>query len=299
MHKIEHLRQAYYDYLLLEQGLSSNSRAAYQRDLQHFLDYTEEFSVDFLHITLAQLYHYTQFLFDLGIAPRSIARMLSGLRSFYRFLLLEERITQDPTALLENPKIPQHLPEVLSVEEVERLLSVINLSCIEGLRDHCMIEVLYSCGLRVSELCELKLSDLFFDEGFVRVIGKGNKQRIVPISPQAIQEIRHWLDARSSILPKAGEEEFLFISERRRKRLSRITVFHNIKQYAAMAGIEKVVSPHTFRHTFATHLLEGGASLRAIQVMLGHERIATTEIYTHLDKRFLREQILSHFPRNK
>ena len=204
----------------------------------------------------------------------------------------------DPTELLTTPRLPKHLPEVLTLEEVERILDSIDLSTPEGLRDHCLIELLYSCGLRVSEVCALRLSDLFFDEGFVRVIGKGNKQRVVPISPRAVHEIRNWLDARADIAVKPEDEDVLFVSARRGRHLSRVTVFHNIKLHVAAAGIDKTVSPHTFRHTFATHLLEGGASLRAIQVMLGHEDIGTTEIYTHLDTAYLREQVLEHFPRN-
>lgn len=285
-------------YLLLEQGLSPNSREAYQRDLQRFLDHCQMRGIDPLQAKLADFHHYTYALHDLGLEARSIARMLSGVRSFYRFLQLEGHIEQDPTELLESPRLPKHLPDVLTLEEVEAILAAIDQSKPEGQRDHCLIELLYSCGLRVSEVCELKVSDLFLDEGFVRVTGKGNKQRIVPISPRAIHEIHNWMDARAQIQIKEGEEDFLFLSARRGRHLSRITVFHNIKQYVAKAQVKKDVSPHTFRHTFATHLLEGGASLRAIQVMLGHESIATTEIYTHLDRSLLREQVLQHFPRN-
>lgn len=285
-------------YLLLEQGLSENTRMAYERDLRRFFEYLEERAIDPLTATLPVFHDYTHHLFELGVAARSIARMLSGVRSFYRFLQIDGRIAQDPTELLESPRIPKHLPEVLSVEEVERIMDAINLELPEGQRDHCMLEILYSCGLRVSEICSLRLSDLFLDEGFIRVTGKGDKQRIVPISPRAIKELHHWFDARAEINVKPEDEDFVFVSARRGRHLSRITVFHNLKQYVAAAGIEKEVSPHTFRHTFATHLLEGGASLRAIQVMLGHENIGTTEIYTHLDSRFLRQQVLECFPRN-
>ena len=218
---------------------------------------------------------------------------------FYRFLQLDGEIEQDPTELLESPRIPKHLPEVLTTEEIDRILAAIDQSLPEGQRDHCMIEVLYSCGLRVSEICGLKISDLFLDEGFIRVTGKGNKQRIVPVSPRAIRELHNWFDARRDIAVKPEDEDYVFVSARRGRHVSRITVFHNIKQYVAAAEIQKEVSPHTFRHSFATHLLEGGASLRAIQEMLGHESIGTTEIYTHLDRRFLREQVLEYFPRNK
>ena len=288
----------YEQYLLLEQGLSPNTREAYTRDLRRFLDYAHARGVDALDVDLPLLEDYVHSLFEAGIAARSLARMISSVRSFYRYLQIEGYMGHDPTELLTTPRLPKHLPEVLTLEEVERILDSIDLSTPEGLRDHCLIELLYSCGLRVSEVCALRLSDLFFDEGFVRVIGKGNKQRVVPISPRAVHEIRNWLDARADIAVKPEDEDVLFVSARRGRHLSRVTVFHNIKLHVAAAGIDKTVSPHTFRHTFATHLLEGGASLRAIQVMLGHEDIGTTEIYTHLDTAYLREQVLEHFPRN-
>lgn len=289
----------YKRYILLEQGLSENTRMAYERDVERFLAWLKDEKLDPLFVVLETFHRYTEALFDVGIAPRSIARMLSGVRSFYRFLQLDGYIDQDPTELLESPRLPKHLPEVLTVDEVDRILAAINLELPEGQRDHCMIELLYSCGLRVSEVCSLKLSDLFLDEGFIRVIGKGDKQRIVPISPRAIKELHMWFDTRHEINVKPEDEDIVFVSARRGRHLSRITVFHNIKQYVEAAEITKDVSPHTFRHTFATHLLEGGASLRAIQEMLGHENIGTTEIYTHLDRRMLREQVLEYFPRNK
>lgn len=291
--------ELYKRYILLEQGLSENTRAAYERDVTRFLAWMKDMELDPLTAALDTFHHYSEALFDLGIAPRSIARMLSGVRSFYRYLQLDGFIEQDPTELLESPRIPKHLPEVLTLEEVDAILAAINLELPEGQRDHCMIELLYSCGLRVSEICSLRLSDLFLEEGFIRVIGKGDKQRIVPISPRAVNELHYWFDVRRQIDVKPEDEDIVFVSARRGRHLSRITVFHNIKQYVAAAGITKEVSPHTFRHTFATHLLEGGASLRAIQEMLGHENIGTTEIYTHLDRRFLREQVLEYFPRNK
>lgn len=298
-HEAEALVEKYRLYLLLEQGLSENTRMAYQRDVDRFLEFLAEVNVSVLVVTLPLLHEYTQHLFALGVAARSMARMLSGVRSFYRFLQLDGHIAQDPTELLESPRIPKHLPAVLSLEEVEAILDAIDQSKPEGQRDHALIEVLYSCGLRVSEVCNLKLSDLFLDEGFIRVTGKGDKQRIVPISPRAIHELHNWFDARANIAVKPEDEDFVFVSHARGRHLSRITVFHNIKLYVEAANIDKVVSPHTFRHTFATHLLEGGASLRAIQVMLGHENIGTTEIYTHLDSRFLRQQVLDFFPRNR
>ena len=292
------LLHRYEQYLLLEQGLSANTREAYGRDLRRFLDYIDSRRVDALDVELPLLEDYVQHLHKAGISPRSMARMISGVRSFYRYLQIDGYLGQDPTELLETPRLPKHLPEVLTLDEVERILDAIDLSTVEGQRDRCLIELLYSCGLRVSEVCALRLSDLFFDEGFVRVIGKGDKQRVVPISPRAVHEIHNWLDARADIAVKPEDEDVLFVSARRGLRLSRVTVFHNIKLHVAAAGIEKSVSPHTFRHTFATHLLEGGASLPAIQAMLGHEDIGTTEIYTHLDTAYLREQVLEHFPRN-
>ena len=293
------LLHRYEQYLLLEQGLSANTREAYGRDLRRFLDYIDSRGVDALDVELPLLEDYVQHLHKAGIAPRSMARMISGVRSFYRYLQIDGYLGQDPTELLETPRLPKHLPEVLTLDEVERILDAIDLSTVEGQRDRCLIELLYSCGLRVSEVCALRLSDLFFDEGFVRVIGKGDKQRVVPISPRAMHEVHNWLDARADIAVKPEDEDVLFVSARRGRRLSRVTVFHNIKQHVAAAGIDKSVSPHTFRHTFATHLLEGGASLPAIQAMLGHEDIGTTEIYTHLDSAYLRQQVLEHFPRNR
>lgn len=289
----------YRQYILLEQGLSSNTRDAYERDVERFLDWCESEGRDVLTADLALLHQYTEALYATDAAASSIARMLCGVRSFFRFLQLDGLIAQDPSELLESPRLPRHLPTVLSVEEIDRIKAAINLEKPEGQRDHCIIEVLYSCGLRVSEVCSLRLSDLFLAEGFIRVIGKGNKQRIVPISPAAVEEIGWWLDIRRTIDVIPEDEDILFVSLTRRKRLTRVAVFRNIRIYAGQAEISKEVSPHTFRHSFATHLLEGGASLRAIQMMLGHEKISTTEIYTHLDRRFLREQVLNCFPRNR
>lgn len=289
----------YKRYILLEQGLSDNTRIAYEHDVERFLEWlADDGGLDPCAVSLEDLHRYTAALHDIGIAPRSLARMLSGVRSFYRFMQLDGHIAQDPTELLESPRVPKHLPEVLTLEEVDRILAAIDQSLPEGVRDHCMIEVLYSCGLRVSEICSLRLSDLFLDEGFIRVIGKGNKERIVPISDRAVTELRGWFDARREIDVKPEDEDIVFVSARRGRHLSRVTVFHNIKMYVERAEITKEVSPHTFRHTFATHLLEGGASLVAIQQMLGHEKLSTTEIYTHLDRRYLRAQVLEHFPRN-
>lgn len=292
------LLEKYQRYLLLERGLSQNTREAYLHDVERFLEFVESNELQVTSLTLNDLHRFSWLLYDLGISARSIARIHSGVRSFYRFLLIDGYTETDPTELLESPKIGKHLPEVLSTEEIDRILSVIDLSMPEGQRDRCVIELLYSCGLRVSELCALKLTDLYLDEGFLRVTGKGSKQRLVPISDRAVRELRLWFVDRNTIEPKEGEEDYVFISHRRRKHLSRITVFHNIKVYAEQAGVVKTISPHTFRHSFATHLLEGGANLRAIQAMLGHESIATTEVYTHIDRSYLREQVLAHFPRN-
>lgn len=289
----------YKSYITLEQGLSNNTREAYLHDVEKLFTYFEDEKIDFLKVELEHFHSFAAALMDVGIGERSIARILSGIRSFYKFLVLDGYLEQDPTELLESPKIGKHLPEVLSVEEIDAIEGVIDVSTPEGQRDRAAIEMLYSCGLRVSELCNLLLSDLFLDEGFLRVTGKGNKQRLVPISERAIRELKAWFAFRDSINIKPGEEDYVFISAARKKHLSRITVFHNIKVYAEQAGIQKTISPHTFRHSFATHLLEGGANLRAIQTMLGHESISTTEIYTHIDRRFLRDQILQHFPRNQ
>ena len=289
----------YKSYITLEQGLSNNTREAYLHDVEKLLTYFEDEKIDFLKVELEHFHSFAAALMDVGIGERSIARILSGVRSFYKFLVLDGYLEQDPTELLESPKIGKHLPEVLSVEEIDAIEGIIDVSTPEGQRDRAAIEVLYSCGLRVSELCNLLLSDLYLDEGFLRVTGKGNKQRLVPISERAIRELKSWFVFRNSINIKPGEEDYVFISAARKKHLSRITVFHNIKVYAEQAGIQKIISPHTFRHSFATHLLEGGANLRAIQTMLGHESISTTEIYTHIDRRFLRDQILQHFPRNQ
>lgn len=289
----------YKSYITLEQGLSNNTREAYLHDVEKLFAYFEDEKIDFLKVELEHFHSFAAALMDVGIGERSIARILSGVRSFYKFLVLDGYLEQDPTELLESPKIGKHLPEVLSVEEIDAIEGIIDVSTPEGQRDRAAIEMLYSCGLRVSELCNLLLSDLYLDEGFLRVTGKGNKQRLVPISERAIRELKSWFAFRNSINIKPGEEDYVFISAARKKHLSRITVFHNIKIYAEQAGIQKTISPHTFRHSFATHLLEGGANLRAIQTMLGHESISTTEIYTHIDRRFLRDQILQHFPRNQ
>ena len=248
--------------------------------------------------TLENLEHFSATLRDLGIQPRSQARILSGIRSFYHFLILEDYLQADPSELLESPQIGFHLPEVLTLEEIDNLIGSIDLSTSEGQRNRAILETLYSSGLRVSELCNLKLSELYLEDGFIKVEGKGSKQRLVPISPRAIHELRLYFIDRNRMTIKKDFEDYVFISKRG-KNISRIMVFHIIKELANNIGLKKTISPHTFRHSFATHLLEGGANLRAIQCMLGHESIGTTEIYTHIDKNRLRHEIIEHHPRNK
>ena len=286
-------------YLFLERGFSEHTRAAYLRDVRQFFEFLNSEGIEVRSVVLDDLHRFTWQLHEVGISARSIARIHSGLRSFYNYLLLEGVIEVNPTTLLESPKKGVRLPEVLSTEEIDGILSAIDLSQSEGQRDKAVIELLYSCGLRVSELCNLKMHNLFLEEGFLRVVGKGNKERLVPMSPKAVKELQLWFATRWEILPKTGEEDFVFLSVRRRQRLSRITVFHNLRLYAERAGITKTISPHTLRHSFATHLLEGGANLRVIQAMLGHEQISTTEIYTHIDRSMLKQQVLSYFPRNQ
>lgn len=288
----------YLQYLRLERAYSTNTLDAYSKDLQKLLNYYSDNGIDFRTVTLQELDIFAGTLRDNGISPRSQARILSGVRSFYRFLVLEREMEQDPTELLESPKIGKRLPQVLTVDEIDRILSVIDRSTPEGVRNHCIIEVLYSCGLRISELTGLLVSNLYLDEGFIRIRGKGNKERLVPISQRAIDELRVWLDLRNHIEIRKGYEDHVFVSKTRGKALSRISLFVFIQRYAAQAGISKEISPHTFRHSFATHLLQGGANLRAIQDMLGHENLATTEIYMQVDTTHLREQLLMYHPRS-
>jgi len=278
----------YQQYLKLEKSLSPNTLEAYLTDLDKLLSFLTLEGIDILNVCLADLQRFAAGLHDIGIHPRSQARILSGIKSFFRFLIMADYLEADPSELLESPNIGLKLPEVLTVEEIDRIIATVDRSKAEGQRNRAILETLYSCGLRVSELVNLKLSDLYFDEGFIKVEGKGNKQRLVPISPRAINEIKLYFTDRNQIEVKSGHEDFVFISLRRGKRLSRIMIFHMIKELAQQAGITKNISPHTFRHSFATHLLEGGANLRAIQCMLGHESIATTEIYTHIDNESLR-----------
>jgi len=271
----------YRRYLKLEKGYSVNTLDAYMRDVDKLFRYLAVEQVDVLDVKLEDLEHFAAFISDLGIGPRSLARILSGVRQFYRFLVIDGYLEVDPTELLESPKQPDHLPEVLSTAEVDLLEQAIDLSKWEGHRNRAIIEVLFSCGLRVSELTNLKLSNLYIEEQYIRVMGKGSKERLVPISPRALDELNYWFADRNVMKIKPGEEDYVFL-----------------KRYAVEAGIKKTISPHTLRHSFATSLLEGGADLRAIQAMLGHESIGTTEIYTHIDTSTLRQEILEHHPRN-
>lgn len=287
----------YVRYLKLQRNMSGNTLDAYQRDLRKLLDYLERENKDIHEVTLKDLEHFSAGLHDIGIHPRSQCRILSGVRSFFRFLQLDGYREDDPTELLESPQIGEHLPEVLSPQEIDQLEASIDLSKWEGHRNRAIIEVLFSCGLRVSELVNLKLSNLYLDEEFVRVFGKGSKERLVPISKRAIQELGYWFEYRSHMTIKAGEEDFVFLN-RYGRHLTRTMILIMIKRQAETAGIQKTISPHTLRHSFATALLEGGADLRIIQALLGHESIGTTEIYTHIDTSMLRKEILEHHPRN-
>jgi integrase/recombinase XerD len=287
----------YRRYLKLQRGYSPNTLDAYLHDLDKLLAYLQREHKHVTEVELADLQHFAAGLHDIGIHPRSQCRILSGVRSFYRFLQIDGYIDNDPTELLESPQIGEHLPEVLSTEEIDRMEESIDLSTNEGQRNRAIIEVLFSCGLRVSELCTLLISNLYLDEKFIKVNGKGSKERLVPISPKAIHELELWFIDRNRLNIKPGEEDYVFLN-RRGHHLTRTMILIMIKRQAIKAGITKTISPHTLRHSFATSLLEGGADLRAIQAMLGHESIGTTEIYTHIDTTTLRREILEHHPRN-
>lgn len=289
--------KGYMRYLKLERNLSANTIEAYSRDLRKLLCYVEHGGLSVLTLELKDLETFAAGLHDIGIGPVSQCRILSGVRSFFRFLLLDGYRDDDPTELLESPIMPEHLPEVLSVEEVDMLEAAIDLSKREGHRNKAIIEVLFSCGLRVSELVNLRLSNLYTEEKFIRVMGKGKKERLVPISDTAIKELDLWFLDRKQMDIKHGEEDYVFLN-RRGSRLTRTMILIMIKRLGEEAGIKKTISPHTLRHSFATALLEGGADLRAIQSLLGHETIGTTEIYTHIDITSLRKEILEHHPRN-
>lgn len=291
------IRKRYLRYLKLQRGLSINTLDAYEHDLDKLLNFLDGCGVHVLDVELSDLQHFAAGLHDIGIGPRSQCRILSGVRTFYKFLVIDGYLEQDPSELLESPVIGEHLPEFLTPAEVDRLKDSIDLSKPEGHRNRAIIEVLFSCGLRVSELVNLKLSQVYREEEFVRVLGKGSKERLVPISPLALREIDNYWPWRSELNIKSGEEDYLFLN-RRGAHLTRTMILIMLKEQALMAGIKKTISPHTLRHSFATALLEGGADLRVIQALLGHESIGTTEIYTHISRQTLRETILEHHPRN-
>lgn len=288
-------------YMKLEKSLSPNSVESYERDIEKLVQFLEfnKLEIAATEIRVQHLRDFLKWINELGMTATSQARILSGLRAFFKYLALENLISADPTELLEAPKTMRKLPDTLSEDEIKEVLEIIDRSTPEGERNRAILETLYSCGLRVSELVNLRISDLFMDEGYIRVIGKGDKERLVPIGGMAVKHIRIYREeVRVHVPVRKGEEDILFLN-RRGKRLTRVMIFHIIKQLVFQAGIKKTVSPHTFRHSFATHLVEGGADLRAVQEMLGHESITTTEIYTHLDRSFLKKQILEFHPRNK
>lgn len=287
-------------YLKLEKGLSDNSIEAYSRDIDKLQQYAN-IQINKLNpetVTLTDLRQFINWINELGMIPSSQARILSGVKSFYKYLLVEDIIKNNPAELLESPKQQRKLPDTLSYQDINRLISAIDLSRPDGARNKAVVEVLYSCGLRVSELTELKLSNLYLEIEFIKVVGKGSKERLVPIGGEAIRALKIWIEnVRVHIPIKKGEDDMVFLN-RRGARLSRVYIFTLIKKLAGMAGIKKSISPHTLRHSFATHLVEGGADLRAVQEMLGHESITTTEIYTHLDREYLKEVISSYHPRS-
>ena len=288
----------YYTYLKFERNFTDNSVSAYLSDIDKLLRFAESKNKSLLSLEQFDIEEFVAGLSDLGIEATTQKRILIGARAFYKFARIEKLTDQDPTELIESPKLGEHLPVVLSVSEVDRIIAAADPSPCDGQRNRAILENLYSCGLRVSELTELRMSAIYETEGYISVFGKGRKQRIVPIAESALREIHNYYAFRYEIDVKHGFEDYVFLNRFGRK-LSRIMVFNIVKRYCAEAGISKEVSPHTFRHTFATHLLEGGANLRAIQMMLGHEQISTTEIYTKVDKQMLREEILTCHPRNK
>jgi integrase/recombinase XerD len=287
------------NYLKLEKGLSDNSIHAYVTDLYKLVLFLRDqgFNDGPEYVTLSQLKDLMEWVNGRGISPRTQARIISGIKSFYKFLLIEEKVEKDPTALLEAPRVGRKLPEILTVEEIDTVINAVDTRKPEGQRNKAILETLYSCGLRVSELIDLKISNLFFESGFVKIEGKGNKERLVPISTKAIKEINLYLgEYRRTLKIHPSHEDILFLN-RRGKKLSRVMIFTIIKNITKKLNIAKNISPHTFRHSFATHLIDGGANLRAVQEMLGHESIITTEIYTHLDKEYLKNTITQYHPR--
>lgn len=292
------LRRRYVRYLRLERGYSDNTIEAYTHDIDYLLNYLRNENLKVEDVKLEHLQNFAAVIYEFGIASSSQARIQCGVRSFFKYLVIDRILKDDPSELLEAPSVGEHLPEVLSTEEVDRMEAAIDLSKWEGQRNRAIIEVLFSCGLRVSELVNLKFNDVFEREKFLRIIGKGDKERLVPISDTALHEIKLWLYDRNLMNVKPGEQDYVFLN-RRGAHLTRTMILIMIKRTADDAGITKTVSPHTLRHSFATELLKGGADLRAIQEMLGHENIKTTQIYTHIDITTLREEILTHHPRNK
>lgn len=295
---ISAIRSDYEAYLMLERGLSRNTREAYLTDTSKLLNYLGSEGIKLRDADLSTLHAFVASLYDIGVSSRSQARIISGVKSFFRFLKSEGYIETNPTLLLEGTGKHRHLPEVLRIDEIDSMIESIDLTKPEGQRNRAIIETLYSCGLRVSELVDLEISSIYAAEQYVIVRGKGDKERLVPISENALREIALYMEQRAALPIKRGEENILFLN-RRGHRLTRVMIFYIIKDLAARAGIRKTISPHTLRHSFATHLLEGGANLRAIQQMLGHEDIGTTEIYLHVDRSRLRQEILMHHPRNK
>lgn len=291
------VRKAFIRYMRLERNLSANTIEAYVRDTDRLIAFLSQQGLSLTQATIKHLQAFSASLYDIGIGTTTHCRILSGIRTLYKFLVLDGYMDKDPAELLESPRPGDRLPQVLTTEEVDRLEAAIDLSKWEGQRNKAIIEVLFSCGLRVSELVTLHLSDLYLEEGFIRVLGKGNKERLVPISECATEQLRLWFKDREIMKIKPGQEDFVFLN-RRGSHLTRTMILIIIKQLGFMAGIKKTISPHTLRHSFATALLEGGADLRAIQAMLGHESIGTTEIYTHIDVSQLREEILTCHPRN-
>jgi integrase/recombinase XerD len=292
--------EGFKSYLKIEKGLSDNSIHAYITDLFKLVQFLKEKKYDISpeQVKLDHLKDMIEWVNNKGISPRTQARIISGIKSFYKYLLIEEKIDRDPTALLETPKVGRKLPEILSVEEIDTIINAVDTKKPEGQRNKAILETLYSCGLRVSELIDLKISNLFFESGFVKIEGKGSKERLVPISTKAIKEINLYLsEYRRNLKVHTDHEDILFLN-RRGKKLSRVMIFTIIKNITKKLGFEKNISPHTFRHSFATHLIDGGANLRAVQEMLGHESIITTEIYTHLDKEYLKNTIIQYHPRS-
>lgn len=288
--------ELFVNYLKLEKSLSHNSVVAYKEDVHKLASFASANGLSPLEIDAFHLRSFIKSIVEVGLNPRSQSRILSGIKAFFKFLLLEDMISEDPAALLETPRIGRKLPETLSLQEIDILQAGHDLSTPEGRRNKAIIEVLYSCGLRVSELVSLKISNLYFSEGYIRVIGKGNKERLVPISPRAIKDIHDYLPDRNGMDIKVDHENILFLN-RRGAGLTRVMIFTIVRNLAEVVGLKKIISPHTFRHSFATHMVEGGADLRSVQEMLGHESIITTEIYTHLDREYLRDAILRFHPR--